>query len=282
MVIGGFTDPQGARTGFGALLLGVYDDGELRYSGKVGTGFDERALDDAAPAARQARAEQAAVRESAARVRSQGRALGQARPRRGNRVHRMEQRRRAAPSVVPGLARRQEGGRRRARRAAARRRRAAHAAKPPKTRRAKTAESSTRDRRPPAAKPRGAIRERHRRRRRHLTPGQALLSRSRHHQGRGRAIPRADGAVDPAAHRRSAAVAGPLSRRLEPAVLLSEARRQERQRRGRSHQGAGRRRNGDVHGRGEAPRRSSRSSSGACSNCIPGARARRASTVPTG
>lgn len=38
-VIGGFTDPQGSRTGFGALLVGYYDDGKLRYAGKVGTGF---------------------------------------------------------------------------------------------------------------------------------------------------------------------------------------------------------------------------------------------------
>jgi len=45
MVIGGFTDPQGSRNGFGALLLGVYEaDGTLRYSGKVGTGFDDRLL----------------------------------------------------------------------------------------------------------------------------------------------------------------------------------------------------------------------------------------------
>ena len=44
MVIGGFTDPQGAREGFGALLLGVYDAGWLRYAGKVGTGFDTRLL----------------------------------------------------------------------------------------------------------------------------------------------------------------------------------------------------------------------------------------------
>jgi len=44
MVIGGFTDPQGAREGFGALLLGVYDHGKLRYAGKVGTGFDARLL----------------------------------------------------------------------------------------------------------------------------------------------------------------------------------------------------------------------------------------------
>ncbi|MFI5613706.1 non-homologous end-joining DNA ligase [Amycolatopsis sp. NPDC051903] len=43
-VIGGFTDPQGARHGFGALLLGYYDHNRLRYAGKVGTGFDERLL----------------------------------------------------------------------------------------------------------------------------------------------------------------------------------------------------------------------------------------------
>ena len=60
MVIGGFTDPQGSRSGFGALLLGIYDDGKLRYSGKVGTGFDEQSLDRAAQAPRQARAGRAA------------------------------------------------------------------------------------------------------------------------------------------------------------------------------------------------------------------------------
>jgi DNA ligase D-like protein (predicted ligase) len=39
-VIGGFTDPRGARTGLGALLVGYYDaDGRLTYAGKVGTGF---------------------------------------------------------------------------------------------------------------------------------------------------------------------------------------------------------------------------------------------------
>ena len=44
-VIGGYTDPQGGRVGFGALLLGYYDeDGRLVYAGKVGTGFDQRAL----------------------------------------------------------------------------------------------------------------------------------------------------------------------------------------------------------------------------------------------
>lgn len=44
-VIGGYTDPEGSRSHFGALLLGVYnDDGELQYSGRVGTGFDEKTL----------------------------------------------------------------------------------------------------------------------------------------------------------------------------------------------------------------------------------------------
>ncbi|MGH8496788.1 MAG: DNA ligase D [Gammaproteobacteria bacterium] len=44
-VIGGFTDPQGSRTGFGALLLGYYDDqGKLIYSGRVGTGFTDTTL----------------------------------------------------------------------------------------------------------------------------------------------------------------------------------------------------------------------------------------------
>jgi bifunctional non-homologous end joining protein LigD len=37
-VIGGFTPPAGSRSGIGALLLGYYDSGRLRYAGKVGTG----------------------------------------------------------------------------------------------------------------------------------------------------------------------------------------------------------------------------------------------------
>jgi bifunctional non-homologous end joining protein LigD len=44
LVIGGFTPPQGSRQRFGALLVGYYEDGELRYAGKVGTGFSQRTL----------------------------------------------------------------------------------------------------------------------------------------------------------------------------------------------------------------------------------------------
>lgn len=43
-VIGGFTTPAGSRHHFGALLLGAYRGRELRYVGKVGTGFDEHSL----------------------------------------------------------------------------------------------------------------------------------------------------------------------------------------------------------------------------------------------
>ncbi len=44
-VIGGWTEPRGTRSLFGALLLGVYDDaGALEYVGHTGTGFNEREL----------------------------------------------------------------------------------------------------------------------------------------------------------------------------------------------------------------------------------------------
>jgi bifunctional non-homologous end joining protein LigD len=48
LVIGGYTAPRGSRTDLGALLLGYYDDGELRYAGKVGTGFTRATLRDLA------------------------------------------------------------------------------------------------------------------------------------------------------------------------------------------------------------------------------------------
>jgi DNA ligase D-like protein (predicted ligase) len=43
-VIGGYTEPQGSRIGFGALLLGYYRGRKLVYAGKVGTGFDRATL----------------------------------------------------------------------------------------------------------------------------------------------------------------------------------------------------------------------------------------------
>ena len=43
-VVGGFTDPQGARVGLGALLIGYYEGNDFVFAGKVGTGFDTRLL----------------------------------------------------------------------------------------------------------------------------------------------------------------------------------------------------------------------------------------------
>ena len=46
-VIGGYTRGEGYRTNtFGALLLGVYEDEQLRYAGRVGSGFELGTIDD--------------------------------------------------------------------------------------------------------------------------------------------------------------------------------------------------------------------------------------------
>lgn len=45
VVIGGFTEPKGARKKFGSLLIGVYEKGVLRYIGHVGGGFNEALLE---------------------------------------------------------------------------------------------------------------------------------------------------------------------------------------------------------------------------------------------
>jgi bifunctional non-homologous end joining protein LigD len=44
LVIGGYTDPAGSRTDFGALLVGYHEGGRLRYAGKVGTGYNAATL----------------------------------------------------------------------------------------------------------------------------------------------------------------------------------------------------------------------------------------------
>jgi ATP-dependent DNA ligase len=43
-VVGGFTDPQGARVGLGALLVGYYESDDFVFAGKLGTGFDTKLL----------------------------------------------------------------------------------------------------------------------------------------------------------------------------------------------------------------------------------------------
>ena len=46
LVVGGFTDPQGARVGLGALLVGYYQKDAFVFAGKIGTGFDTKMLLD--------------------------------------------------------------------------------------------------------------------------------------------------------------------------------------------------------------------------------------------
>jgi bifunctional non-homologous end joining protein LigD len=46
LVVCGFTDPQGARVGLGALLVGYFEGDDLVFAGKVGTGFDTKMLLD--------------------------------------------------------------------------------------------------------------------------------------------------------------------------------------------------------------------------------------------
>ena len=43
-VIGGYTQPAGQRKHMGALLAGVYENGRLKFAGRVGTGFSEKLL----------------------------------------------------------------------------------------------------------------------------------------------------------------------------------------------------------------------------------------------
>jgi bifunctional non-homologous end joining protein LigD len=45
LVVGGWTAPKGSRQRLGALLVGYYEGDELRYAGKVGTGFDAATLE---------------------------------------------------------------------------------------------------------------------------------------------------------------------------------------------------------------------------------------------
>jgi len=46
LVVGGYTDPQGARVGLGALLVGYFEGNDFVFAGKVGTGFDTKLLLD--------------------------------------------------------------------------------------------------------------------------------------------------------------------------------------------------------------------------------------------
>jgi bifunctional non-homologous end joining protein LigD len=72
LVIGGYTAPKGSREEFGALLVGHFADGELRYAGKVGTGFDRATLADVAARMRPLRRDDSPFAEADVPVRVRG------------------------------------------------------------------------------------------------------------------------------------------------------------------------------------------------------------------
>ena len=103
-VIGGWTPPAGARSDFGALLVGLFDGDRLRFTGKVGTGFTRG---DARGAWREARAPRDEARAVRSRSAVPRRALGTAATRRAGRLCGVDRRRQAPPAGVPRAAHRQ-------------------------------------------------------------------------------------------------------------------------------------------------------------------------------
>ena len=220
MVIGGYTDPQGARTGIRRAAARRL---RRRQAALRGQGRHRLRRRDAArrctPQLAKLRADTPRVRESAARLRGEGRALGQARARRRDRVHRME------PTTARCAIRRswacaqdKKATRRRARET----RRAAHRHAGETRRTAGTRESARAQarRRASGAQARSAGAPQRRRERgvagvTHVAIPTSSISRSGHHQARRRALLRERGAAAVAAYRRTAVVPGALSRRLE-------------------------------------------------------------------
>ena len=102
VVIGGWKPGQGRREGgIGSLLMGIPTPDGLLYMGKVGSGFDDRMLDDLmallTPLARDTSPLVGVPREDARDA-----ALGGARARRRGQLRRAD---RARPAAPPGLAR---------------------------------------------------------------------------------------------------------------------------------------------------------------------------------
>ncbi len=108
LVVGGFTDPQGARVGLGALLVGYYEGRDFVFAGKLGTGFNTAMLRElrerldrleipASPFTRGTGFPAAAY------------SLGPSRNRGAGGIHRVDRARQTAAPAAPRPARRQGG-----------------------------------------------------------------------------------------------------------------------------------------------------------------------------
>ena len=111
LVVGGFTDPQGARVGLGALLVGYYDGDDFVFAGKIGTGFDTKLLLDLRARLDAIEMPAVAVHEGDGPA-APARALGAAGDRRAGRLHRVDRARQAAPSAAARRPHRQSAARR--------------------------------------------------------------------------------------------------------------------------------------------------------------------------
>jgi bifunctional non-homologous end joining protein LigD len=101
----GFTDPEGSREGFGALLVGYHDQaGELHYAGRVGTGFNAAQLADLHKQLAALARAQAPVALPAQRHLTQGGALGRPPPGRRGRVRQLDHGQHSAACRLPGFA----------------------------------------------------------------------------------------------------------------------------------------------------------------------------------
>ena len=99
LVIGGFTDPQGARVGLGALLVGYFEGPDFVFAGKVGTGFNTALLTDLRAATGCPRAAQPAVHAGRGPAKNSG-SLGPSRDRGPGGVHRVDRPRQASPPAI--------------------------------------------------------------------------------------------------------------------------------------------------------------------------------------
>ena len=110
LVVGGFTDPQGARVGLGALLVGYYEGRRFRVCRQTGDRLRHEAAAGPAPAARRHRDSRVSIHEGE-RAAASARALGAADDRRAGGVHRVDRARQAAPSALDRRALRQDRAR---------------------------------------------------------------------------------------------------------------------------------------------------------------------------
>ena len=101
-VIIGYTEPQRSRVGFGALLVGYYTpSGELKYAGKVGTGYSREFLESVSGKAGADRAREADGGSAEGDLHAGAGALGQAALPGPSRIHGVDTGQHPAPSELP-------------------------------------------------------------------------------------------------------------------------------------------------------------------------------------